>query len=101
MKCVFFFCILGGIRPSYSWVLAYVVSLDRHSTTVTKVVEGCVYIRRRFLCNFSHERRAERATVTKVVEGCVYIRRRFNAISLMRGERREPLSALALSALLS
>ena len=33
------------------------VSLDRHSTTVTKVVEGCVYIRRRF-----------------------------NAISLMRGE---------------
>ena len=24
------------------------VSLDRHSTTVTNVVEGCVYIRRRF-----------------------------------------------------
>ena len=23
--------------------------MDRHSTTVTKVVEGCVYIRRRFM----------------------------------------------------
>ena len=25
------------------------VSLDRHSTTVTNVAEGCVYIRRRFM----------------------------------------------------
>ena len=34
------------------------VSLDRLSTTVTKVVEGCVYVRRDFFCIFSHERRA-------------------------------------------
>ena len=65
--------------------------MDHHSTTVTKVIKGCVYIRRRFyairLMRGSGDRHS--TTVTKVVEGCVYIRMLFYAISLMRGERRE------------
>ena len=32
------------------------ISLDRHSTAVTKVVEGCVYMRKRFLAMFSREK---------------------------------------------
>ena len=33
-------------------VMACLVNLNRHSTTVIKVAEGCVYVRRRFVCKF-------------------------------------------------
>ena len=77
---------------------------------VTKVVEGCVYIRRRYYGillrlggEFEHSALfvwiVSAMTVAKVVEGCVYIRRRYYGILLRVGGEFEHSALRSLSAL--